>query len=55
MKQITKLELLTIRDALKSVLEDADYDSEEILDALEIVEALLTTKEVTDEDIRAGH
>lgn len=55
MKHITKLELLTIRDALRSVLEDADYDSEEILDALEIVEALLVTKEVEDEDTRAGY
>ena len=44
---ITRLELLTIRDALQSILEEEDYDTEDVEEGLEIVEALLLGQEVT--------
>jgi len=46
MKVITKLELLTIRDVLLSMQEEEDVDQDEVVDALEIVEALLNGEEV---------
>lgn len=47
MKAITRLELLAIRDALLSTLEEEDIDEEGVQEALEIVEALLNGEEVT--------
>lgn len=47
MKAITRLELLAIRDALLSALEEEDMDREGAQEALEIVEALLNGEEVT--------
>ena len=47
MKVITKLELLAIRDALLSSLEEEDIDEEGVREALTIVEALLNGEEVT--------
>lgn len=41
MIQITKGELYVLRDALQSVVEDEDYDMEDVLDALDIVESLI--------------
>ena len=45
-KYITRIELLTIRDALRAALEEEDMDGEAICDALDIVEALLLQEEV---------
>ena len=45
MKAITKIELLTIRDALLSVMEEEEIDGEAVCDALDIVNSLLKEEE----------
>lgn len=45
MKAITKIELLTIRDALLSALEEEEVDGEAVCDALDIVNSLLTEED----------
>lgn len=47
MYYITRLELYTLRDGLSSVLEEEDYDTEDVREGLIIVEALLDGQEVT--------
>ena len=44
---ITRLEALHVRDALQSVLEEEDYDTEEIRQGLELIDGILNGQEVT--------
>ena len=45
MKLITKGELMYVRDAVQSVLEEEDYCIEDLEESLELLEAILYSEE----------
>lgn len=47
---ITKGELYVVRDALEAVLEDEDYDVDEVHEALDIINSLLYEEIPSNED-----
>ena len=47
MYYITRLELLAVRDVLLTQVEEGEVGEEDLLEGLEIVEALLSGEEIT--------